>query len=81
LALSHLSYFLNIGCQNGNVSKAKFVIDRDRAALSNNSNAINPLTAQIIRQRPTLPIEHILPSIKIDGNCFKTVDIFQFKSY
>lgn len=43
LALSHLNYFLYIGCLNGNVSKVKFLIDRDRAALNNNSNAPNPL--------------------------------------
>ncbi len=31
-------------------------------------------TAQSIKLRPTLPFENILASIKIDENCFKTVD-------
>jgi len=43
LALSHLSYYLYIGCQNGNVSKVKFVIDRDRGVVGNGSNTPHPL--------------------------------------
>jgi hypothetical protein len=31
-------------------------------------------TAQSIKMRPTLPIENNPPSIKIDVNCFNTVD-------
>ena len=38
------------------------------------TNSAKRDAAQIIRQRPTLPIEYILPSIQIDENCFKTVD-------
>ena len=41
LALSNLNYFLYIGCANGNTSKVKFVIDRDRGTII--SSGPNPL--------------------------------------
>ena len=45
------------------------------------TNSAKRDTAQSIKLRSTVPIENNLPSMKIDENCFKTVDnlsIFRF---
>lgn len=39
LALSKLNYFLYIGSGNGNTSKVKFLIDRDRGTMSTNTHS------------------------------------------